>query len=268
MKRSILLIYLLICWVSQAFALSTVLIEVDLGRTAGFFKKSPVIQRSILIKPKEPTSTALLFFRGYPGVEKIDGLKGHGIRAPLSFQVNAFLSNGIAMVVMDCPTDQWNGCSDKYRSSQQHADDVRSVMAKLRDEHGITRFYIMGHSMGSVSSRWLAKSLGNEIAGSIHSASMNRAPPDGYSSSVANFPYSSITAPTLHIHHGKDECQFTPYYAVQDYAGDNLVTVRGGSPEGDPCRIHLHSFQGREDVVAQAIIKWINTGEVEKEVGE
>lgn len=258
--------FLFIC--SYAQATSSVLIEIDRGRTEGFFTKSPVFQRAILIKSSEPTDTALLFFRGYPGIEKIDGLKGHFIRSPLSTQVYTFLKNGIAMVAMDCPTDQWVSCMDNYRSSQEHADDVRSIMAKLRDEHGISQFYLMGHSMGSVSSRWLAKNLGNEIAGSIHSASMNSAPPSGFSNSVLGFPYGSIATPILHVHHENDGCKYTPYSIVKEYAGENLVTVRGGNPEGDPCRIHLHSYDGRENVVAQSIIKWIKTKEVDKVVGE
>lgn len=268
MKKSLLLgcLFLLVC--SHAQATSRVLIEIDRGRTSGIFSKSPVFQRAILIKPDDPTDTALLFFRGYPGIEKIDGLQGHFIRAPLARQVSAFLTNGIAMVVMDCPTDQWASCMDNYRSSQEHADDVRSVMARLKDEHGISRFYLMGHSMGSVSSRWLAKNLGNEIAGSIHSGSMNHVPPDGFASSVWKFPYASIVAPILHVHHQNDGCRYTPYSIVKDYAGENLVTVRGGNPQGDPCRIHLHSYDGRQDAVAQSIIKWIKTGEIDRIVGE
>lgn len=268
MKKYFLLCCLSLFITSYAHAISSVLIEIDRGRTEGFFTKSPVSQRAILIKPSEPTDTALLFFRGYPGIEKIDGLKGHSIRPPLSYQVNTFLSNGIAMVVMDCPTDQWDSCMDSYRSSLEHADDVKSVMAKLREGHGISKFYLMGHSMGSVSSRWLAKNLGNEIAGSIHSASMNLPSPDGYASSVWNFPYDSITAPIIHIHHENDGCKYTPYSTVKEYAGDNLISVRGGNPEGDPCRIHLHSYDGREDVVAKSIIKWIKTKEVDKVIGE
>jgi len=268
MKKSVLLIWLSLFIASHAQAFSSVLIEIDRGRTEGFFTKSPVFQRAILIKPAEPTDTALLFFRGYPGIEKIDGLKGHFIQTPLRYQVKTFLSNGIAMVVMDCPTDQWNSCMDSYRSSQEHADDVRSVMAKLREEHGISKFYLMGHSMGSVSSRWLAKNLGNDIAGSIHSASMNFPSPDGFANSVWRFPYNSIIAPSLHIHHESDGCKFTPYSIVKDYAGANLLTVRGGTPEGDPCRIHLHSYDGCQDVVAEAIVKWIKTGEVGRIVGE
>jgi hypothetical protein len=56
---------------------------------------------------------------------------------------------------------------------------------------------------------------------------------------------------------------------VKQYAGENLVTVRGGLPEGDPCGAgHFHSYRGREEVVVRAIITWIKTGKVERSVGE
>ena len=47
------------------------------------------------------------------------------------------------------------------------------------------------------------------------------------------------------------------------------MTVRGGIAEGDPCGGgHLHSNQGREEVVAKAILEWIKTRKVEKLIGD
>jgi len=128
---------------------------------------------------------------------------------------------------------------------------------------------VMGHSMGTVSSRWLAKNLGSEISGSIHSSSMNRATRDGFANSVSGFSYDTIAAPVLHVHNENDACPYTPYSIVKGYAGENLVTVRGGVPEGDPCGgTHLHSFQGREELVVRAIISWIKTKKVDRLIGE
>jgi len=256
-----------------------VLIDIDTGRTAGLFTKSPVFQRAILAKPAQPTDTALLYFRGHPGIARIQSVadKAPNLQPFMRMNQRIFAEEGIALVVMDCPTDQWGsmggqhptGCLDDYRSSSQHADDVRKVIARLREEHGITKVYIMGHSMGSVSSRWLARNLGNEISGSIHSSSMNAPPRWGFSSSVVGFPYASISAPLLHVHNEDDSCPYTPYSTVLGYAGGNLVTVRGGVPTGDPCGgTHFHSFGGREEGVVRAIVAWIKTGKVERVVGE
>ena len=71
------------------------------------------------------------------------------------------------------------------------------------------------------------------------------------------------------MHNENDACDYTRYSFVRAYAGDNLLTVRGGVPDGDPCGAgHYHSYQGREEVVVRAIIAWIKSGKTERSVGE
>lgn len=261
--------------------ITDVLIEVDRGRTEGVFSSKPVFQRAILAKPNIPSDTALLLFRGAPGYGRIESVKDKFARGNVpNFirpHVPQFMQAGIALVVMDCPTDQWGvqqfvptNCLDNYRTSRQHADDVRSVIDVLKKEHGVSKIFLIGHSAGSVSSRWLGKNLGNEIAGSIHSASINaNRNPGAPWSSVMNFPYKDIAAPVLHLHHENDGCSYTQHRVTKDYAGDRLTTVRGGSPATtDPCALHYHSYEGREEAASSAIINWIKTGKVEPVVGE
>jgi len=278
-KNAWLALAVVMLWAQPVQAQTTdVLIEVDMGRTEGVFTKSPVLERAIVAKPDRPTDTALLYFRGYPGIARIQTAadKQRNLQPFMRMNQKIFAEEGIALVIVDCPTDQWGGnsprptaCFDDYRSSQRHADDVRKIIAKLKEEQGLTKIYVMGHSMGSVSSRWLAKNLGTEISGSIHSASMNRRTSDGFAGSVSGFPYAEIKAPALHVHNENDACPYTPYSAVKAYAGENLVTVRGGTPHGDPCGGgHYHSFEGREEAVVRAIVAWIKTGKVERFVGE
>lgn len=259
-------------------------INIDTGRTQGLFTKEPVYQRAIMLaKPKPDSDTALLFFRGWPGIWRYSEKTTANRTTPRAqLMRDVFAKEGITFVSVDCPTDQWGAevrpgvvvsgpppsCLDNYRRSPQHADDVRKVMQVLHEQHGIRHFYIYGHSFGTLSSRWLAKHLGNEIAGSIHSASMNTSPqaPTGYS--VYGFNYASLTAPQLHIHHEKDACRGTPYSAVKAYAGNNMVTVRGGLAHGDPCGGgHLHSYEGRDTEVAQAIADWVLHRKLEPEIG-
>jgi hypothetical protein len=256
-----------------------VLIEIDTGRTEGIFKKGPVYQRAILAQPDKPRDTALLYFRGYPGIARIQSVadKARNLQPFMRMNQQIFADEGIALVVMDCPTDQWQvgggprvtACLDDYRSSKQHADDVRGVIAKLRKDYGFSRIFIMGHSMGTISSRWLARNLGNEIDGSIHSSAMNGFNAFGYGNSLSGFDYTKVAAPMLHVHNADDSCMHTPYSIVKAYAGDNLVTVRGGVPEGDPCGGgNLHSHQGNEEKVVRAIISWIKTGKVDRLIGD
>lgn len=264
--------------ISGALAQTEILIDIDRGRMADGAK---VYQRAILVKPATQTQIALLTFRGMPGISRLQSVADRA-RNSIPFirlQQQLFQDQGIAVVVMDCPTDQWGNpgvpptaCLDDYRSSAAHADDVRSVMDVLRKEHGLTEFYVLGHSVGTLSSRWLARNLGREIAGSIHSAAVNMDPQifrrANYGQSVWNMR-QDFAAPSLHVHNENDACRATPYAIVRGYARQNLVTVRGGIPEGDPCGGgHLHSHQGREEVVSKAIIAWIKTRKIETPIGD
>lgn len=278
MKAVILTFVLALFGIPLVHAQTDVLIEAPAGRASAGAADAPVVMRAILVKPVQATDTAVLFFRGVPGYAKIQSVadKRRNMIDLAKAVESLLLQEGIAMVIMDCPTDQWGeyggpsatNCLDDYRSSPQHADDVRGVMAKLAKEHGLSQIYLMGHSMGTLSSRWLATRLGKEIAGSIHSAAVNVPNPKGHYASAREIPYDKISAPVLHVHNEADACRGTPYSIVKTYARDNLVTVRGGRPEGNPCGAgHLHSYQGIEDSVARAIVAWIRTRKVEAQVG-
>jgi pimeloyl-ACP methyl ester carboxylesterase len=260
--------------------MTPILIEVDAGRESGVFSKSPVVQRAILLKPSIPSDTALLFYRGWSGIANIKS--ENDWKRNLNYLQNnteLFAQAGIAVVVMDCPSDENSvapgntplACNDDYRSSIKHADDVRKIMAVLKEKYGITKFFIMGHSYGTISSKWLAKNLGNEIQGSIHSAAMTHASPRNraYGYSVESFDMTSLKASVLNVHHADDQCVHTPYSTVTAYSKNNLVTVRGGEGTGDVCGgTHLHSMGGREEPTSKALIRWIKTGQVQSTVGE
>ena len=281
MRRVFLLLFLLAAF--SVRAQTETLLEVDAGRTMSDAGGAvPVLQRAILTMPTVPTDTALLYFRGNPGYMLIKSLRDKQRNLGWVGKGEAQLMQaGIALVQVDCPTDQWGDsprppatrCLGDYRSSQQHADDVRRLMAQLKAQHGLKNFYILGHSIGTISSRWLAINLGkDEIAGTIHSSAMNSFVPqlfDLVGNLPREFPGKSAGAPILNVHNENDSCRSTPYNYVRDYSSGNLVTVRGGIPEGDPCGGgNLHSHQGREAVVVNAIIRWIKTKQVDQYIGE
>ncbi len=272
---------IVLSWATLVGAQTDVLIESATAR-ADSGSNSPVMMRAILLKPATSGDSAVLFFRGVPGYAKIQSPadKQRNMIPFARAMERALLPEGIALVIMDCPTDQWGeygsgptgymatNCLDDYRSSKTHADDVRGVMARLAKDHGYSKIFLLGHSMGTLSSRWLATQLGYGIAGSIHSASVNLPNPKGHYSSARSIPYDAMRAPVLHVHNEGDACRGTPYHIVKSYAGSNLLSVRGGTPEGNPCGGgHLHSYQGIEDIVAKAVVGWIKTGKAEAAVG-
>src|SRR6266481_8933515 len=127
MRKAFLAVAVTLFCVSPVHAqITDLLIEIDRGRTEGIFTKSPVFQRAILAKPAKPTDTALLYFRGYPGIARIQSVadKQRNLQAFMRMNQQIFAEESIALVVMDCPTDQWGapgprptGCFDSYRSS-------------------------------------------------------------------------------------------------------------------------------------------------------
>lgn len=277
----LLSVCILVCFNQVAAqTMPPILIEADVGRESGVFSKSPVVQKAILLKPSTSSDTALMFYRGWSGIANIK--TENDWKRNLNYLQNntdLFAQAGIALVVMDCPSDENRiapgntplACNDDYRSSMKHADDVKKIMAVLKEKYGITKFYIMGHSYGTISSKWLAKNLGNEIMGSIHSAAQTVASPRmrAYGYSAESFDMGSLKAPVLNIHHGDDQCIYTPYSTVTSYSKNNLITVKGGEGTGDVCGgTHLHSMGGREEATSKALIQWIKTGQVQSSVGE
>lgn len=294
MKRLIKILCFLI-FLPAAFAqdLKAQFVEVDLGREYGFFSKSPAVLRAVTVTPtKVEPKEAILFFIGWPGLlwlpENFEPQKflelSKNSRFHMFRDINFFASRDITFVVIDCPNDQWGstmrsatptGCGDSYRSSQTHADDIRRLMSQLKDKQGIEKFYVMGHSYGSLSSRWLSINLGKEIEGSIHSASVTHKPAPNapqlqdFGSSLQRLDPSKAASPYIFVHNAQDQCFATQYNPIQQSAPDKLITVKGGIAEGDPCGGgHLHSYRGKWPVVLDAIYKWIKTREIATSVGD
>jgi pimeloyl-ACP methyl ester carboxylesterase len=267
---------------AKAQPVEPVLLAVPVGRTQGIFSKRDVEIRAAVLRAAQPTGKAILIFRGWPGIANLE--QASDAWRSLNFMrahLGQFLDHGISVVIVDCPTDQRAlrdranplSCDDNYRSSTQHAEDVRRLIDHLRGVYGIDEPYIFGHSYGTLSSKWLALNLGNAIAGSIHSASQTRAGGGAYTQfgyTALRVEFAKISTPVLHVHHGQDQCPYTPYATVVGYSsGNNLITVRGGLTNGDPCGgTHHHSYEGRELVATQVIARWILTRETSQYAGD
>lgn len=251
------------------------LIEIDLDRTEGLFIKSPVFMRAIALTStiKPPSDTALLVFRGWPGIAQIKEATDWKLRWNMNFLQKAsdyVIDQGITLVLMDCPTDEWGlsgrnpiRCNDAYRASEQYANEVRLVMAKLREQNGIRKFFILGHSYGTISSRWLAINLGDEIAGSIHSASMTGAAGGTSTQYGVSFPridMGKAKAPYTYMHNADDQCRDTSYAVIKSIANAKLISLQGGGTTGDVCGgKHYHSYEDRELEAAKAVIDWMRS---------
>jgi hypothetical protein len=261
------MLFLLCMGFAHAQAVRKVLVEAQLERPDA---NKPVYIRGALDRASESTGKVLLFYRGYAGIAQIEGADGQvrffNGQEHFEEMLPVFLNAGISTVTLDCPTDQQSACRDPYRSSQQHADDVRALIKVLR-QMGFSEFHLMGHSYGGVSSHWLALRLGEELKSVIHSATQSGSPPlfnADLAKSMKDFPHDAVKTETLYLHHQNDQCGLTPYsYAKATARSNRLVTVIGGDRSGPSCGAgSFHSYLGRRPQVADALVRWVKDGEV------
>lgn len=253
--------------IANAQPVRKVLIEAQTTRADA---TKPVYIRGALDRAPESTGKVLLFYRGYPGIARIDGADGQVkyLNGQEHFEemIPALLTAGISTVTLDCPSDQQSACRDPYRSSQQHADDVKALISVLRSM-GFNEFHLMGHSYGGVSSHWLSVRLGDELKSVIHSATQSTSPPfinADLAASMKDFPHSAVKTQAVYLHHRDDLCNLTPYSYAKTHGKDGrLITVIGGDRAGPTCGAgSYHGYVGRRAQVAQALVKWIRDGEV------
>ncbi len=267
------IVFALLCLIAP-YAIAKDMVEVKLPRKE--FGRDVFI-RGLLDRSPVSNGKVLLLFRGFPGIVKI-GDTGPSARGPLLQEyfeemIPILSAAGVATVTVDCPTDQWRlKCSDDYRSSQQHAEDVASLVVALKGVGDFNQVYVMGHSYGAVSSHWLSLTMGSTLSGVIHSSTQSKSPGfvnSDLAASMSRFRNAEVTVPYLYIHHKEDLCDLTPFDYAQRNAKDGaLITVLGGDRSGTACGAgSFHGFAGRRPMVAAALVKWINAREVVPVVG-
>jgi hypothetical protein len=263
-----------ICCIVSSYAAEVV--SVELNRT---YKDKPIVISAWVDMAPQPNGKALFVFPGWPGIPRIELKDGTPsflyLQAHVQLMRDELHAKGISVVTVDCPTDQWGNrgftptsCDDNYRASEQHANDVRALIQQIKTSKKIDYIVIMGHSYGAVSSHWLSTQLGSgEIQAAIHSSSQTIAGGGAftqYASSMDRFNHADAKVPYVYLHHRNDLCRFTPYsFATKHAPKGQLMTVVGGNRWSDPCgKASYHSFSERTSQLAEALISYINRGEV------
>jgi predicted alpha/beta-hydrolase family hydrolase len=226
-----------------------------------------VTQAFLLVRsPKTPAASVILFAGG----------DGHLALSPpneigqlkTNFLVKMrerFANAGFLVAVIDTPSDRgdyWN-----FRTSKEHAEDVKQVIAALREMAPVP-VWLVGTSMGSVSAAGVAGRLAEGTAGpdglvltsSIVQTSRNTG------ETVKTAKLGDIRIPTLIVRHKDDACKFSSpgeapslYKALAQANPKELLTFEGGNPpKPDPCETQApHGYFGIERDVVDAIIQWI-----------
>jgi pimeloyl-ACP methyl ester carboxylesterase len=227
-------------------------------------KTRPGVEQRYLFlhDPGVKYEAAAILFAGNGGDIRLK--PGEGATSPLkgNFLVRAkrrFVDEGVAVAVIDAPSDMPGGMNNLFRRGSKHQADVAAVVRDLKARVPGAKIFLVGHSLGSVSAAAGAVALAGEIDGAVL-ASAPFADAGKYGAGLNGFDFSAIKAPLLFVHHADDACDASPYYkatrAAKPYV---LVTVRGGkSRRSDPCdTLSPHGFYGKEEEVVAAIAAWM-----------
>jgi Serine aminopeptidase, S33 len=224
-------------------------------------------QSYLLLAPgSAPPAAVAVLFPGGAGSIRLRLESGQARFGPNNFLVRArtqFVAGGVAVAIVDAPSDQAQGMPNAFRKSESHLQDIRAVVADLKKRYPGAPAFLVGTSMGTVSAAYAGRALGDELAGVVLTSSVfvasGRRSTHG-DSNLSDFDYTAIRPPLLFVHHQEDGCQVTPYAAARRQSGRYpLISVSGGSPpQSEPCEaLSAHGYLGKETETVQSIVNWM-----------
>jgi len=229
-----------------------------------------VTVKVLLHLPDIPPKTVLLIFPGGYGVDMFKEA-GEQVHLGKNFLVRTspkFAQQGLAVAIVEAPSDQPNGMSARFRNSPEHVQDIRQVIDFL-DAQGLKPIYLVGTSMGTLSVAYLGIELkDSRIKGLVLTSTVT-----GYLDALR---LSLIGLPVLLVHHRKDGCKHSPFYEAMMLKSKlcgspkvDFVAVQGGSPpQSGPCQaLSYHGFLGLEDQVVQVIADWVAGKSIPAQIG-
>jgi hypothetical protein len=252
---------------ASAVNLNEELISVDLG---GDKKQVGVYTTSST--SKNPTRLAVLL-PGYPSVVRPVVENGVMTNSRLSgnFLIRSrhfLVDETIASLIVDCQSDSGDYCTSTYQASKQRQEDVDKLIAEVKSRTpSIAEIWLIGTSMGTISSSFMPLHNPSGYAGAIHTASITEPYARNSYRELGGFDYKKITVPQYFVHHVADPCFLTTYAGAQSITEKYqvpLITVRGGGDfKGDACKAFTeHGFRGKEKDVMHAVGVIIKTGRV------
>jgi predicted alpha/beta-hydrolase family hydrolase len=223
-----------------------------------------VTQSFLLVHPGgAPVATVVLFAGGNGLLALGSGKLGLGGNF-LVRNRGRFAGQGMLVAVIDSPSDHPGGL-DGFRTSAAHAEDVRAVIAALRQEANVP-VWLIGTSMGTVSAASVAARLtAGGPDGIVLTSTVTRVGRERIET-VGDVHLDEIRVPTLVVHHKNDACKATPYADTPSLVRDfkhapkrELLAFDGGSaPQSGPCEAFAaHGYVGLDAEVVTAIVAWI-----------
>lgn len=212
-----------------------------------------------------PVASVVLFTGGRGALGLQGGPLGSRSTNFLVRNRQAFAERGLLVAVLDAPSDRAADALVRFRTTAEHAADVRAVIAALRAEAPVP-VWLVGTSMGSVSAASAAARLGADGPdGVVLTSSVTRWSRQ-MNESLDDVALGKIRVPVLAVHHRDDVCQASRYtdarWIVTQLSASprrELITFSGGdAPQSDACEpLSPHGYFGIDARVIDAIAAWI-----------
>ncbi|MCZ6742186.1 MAG: alpha/beta hydrolase [Alphaproteobacteria bacterium] len=225
-----------------------------------------VTVKFILRGPRTGNPPIAILFAGSEGVIDLDNWDGSG-NPTGNFLVRTrkhWVKHNLLVAVPDAPSDMQDGMT-QWRTSADHATDIRAVIAYLRCTSAGPVF-LVGTSRGTISAAGIAAHLApGELGGIVLTATVtryNRAGEDR----VQSVKLEKIRVPVLLAHHQDDLCYATVFEDLpalaKEFTGAPRVDIKGykggGNYRGSECRARsAHGFRGIEKRVVRELAAWI-----------
>ena len=242
-------------WCLLSILMASVSGCVSSGKLVKIDPAQGVTQGFILMTPEKPVANLILFAGGHGRLRLTSG--SNMVWGSAIFTVRSrgkFVDKGFQVAVIDAPYDKF-GYMSINRMSEEHRTHVRAVADYMKSKANVP-VWLVGTSMGTVSVANIAINDPDPYAGAVFTSSFQ---------DVAFEDLSSITFPTLVVHHQKDACNVcSPLMAEKIYtkltgsSSRELRWIEGGYSTGDVCGPNAHhGFLGVEQKAVDAIEEFI-----------
>jgi hypothetical protein len=250
---------------AHAQGLNEELVSVDLSAS-----KKQVGVYSTKKGADKPTKLAVLL-PGYPSVVRpvVENGVMTGSKLSGNFLIRSrrfVVDDSVATLVVDCQSESGDYCASSYQASKQRQEDVDQLIGEVKKRvPSITEVWLVGTSMGTISSSFMAVHNPTGYAGAVHTASITEPYAKGSYRELGGFDYKKSAIPQFFVHHSADPCALTTYSGAKSIAekyGLPLITVSGGTGfQGGACEAFTeHGFRGKEKEVMNAISAIIQSG--------
>jgi pimeloyl-ACP methyl ester carboxylesterase len=219
----------------------------------------------LLLRPPGPPVASVVLFAGGDGDLALTAEGIHQLQGNFLVRTRArWMREGFLVAILDQPSDRKTGLWN-FRTTAEHAADIRAVIAALREIAGAP-VWLVGTSMGTLSAANAAARLADGGPhGIVLTSSVTETSKVTYEA-VRHTGLGDVRVPTLVVHHRDDACRASPYSGAQAIVraltqapAKELMTFEGGSPPiSAPCEAKAaHGYLGIEAQVVSAIGAWI-----------